>query len=48
MIRHRNKLYVRIPGGEVQYGLISGRLTVWLFGRAYELRLLRGPDEEGA
>lgn len=29
MTRYRNKLYWRIPGGEVQYGLLSRRITVW-------------------
>lgn len=27
------KVYVRIPYGEVQYGRISHRLTVWFRGR---------------
>jgi hypothetical protein len=31
--RYRNKIYWRIPGGEVQFGLISHRLTVWFRGR---------------
>lgn len=33
--RYRNKVYVRIPWGEIQYGRISHRVTVWFRGRRY-------------
>jgi hypothetical protein len=33
MPRYRNKVYLKIPGGEVQYGLISHRITIWFLGR---------------
>jgi hypothetical protein len=32
-VRTSRKLYLRIPGGEVQWGRISHRLTVWFRGR---------------
>lgn len=35
IVRYRNKLYVCIPGGEIQFGLLSHRLTVWFRGRRY-------------
>ena len=35
VVRYRNKLYLRIPGGEIQYGRISRRVTVWFRGRRY-------------
>lgn len=38
MIRKGNKLYQRIPGGEVQFGLISRCLRVWFRGRCYTIK----------
>ncbi len=31
------KVYVRIPCGEIQYGRVSHRVTVWFRGRRLEL-----------
>ena len=36
-MRHRNKLYFRIPGGEIQFGLVSHRLTIWFRRRCWHL-----------
>ena len=38
MIRKGNKLYQRIPGGEIQFGLISRCLFLWFRGRPYRLK----------
>lgn len=37
-MRYINKTYIRIPGGEVQYGHITGRMVVWFRRRLYVLR----------
>jgi hypothetical protein len=33
-----NKVYIKIPGGEIQVGLISGSIVVWLDGQCHVLR----------
>ena len=40
VMRYRNKFYWRIPGGEVQIGLRSKRLTIWFHGRAFSFAVL--------
>lgn len=37
-MRYGSKTYIRIPGGEVQYGHRTGRLAVWFRRRLYVLR----------
>jgi hypothetical protein len=32
---YRNKSYWRIPWGEIQYGHISKRVTIWFRGRMW-------------
>jgi hypothetical protein len=32
VFRYLNKLYIRVPGGEVQIGKISGSVAVWMDG----------------
>lgn len=39
-MRHLNKSYFKIPGGEIQYGHIGKSLTVWFLGKRY--RILKG------
>lgn len=38
MIRKGNKYYWKIPGGEIQYGLISRCLRVWFLRKCYTLK----------
>lgn len=33
--RHGYKIYIRIPGGEIQYGRLTGRVVVWFCRRRY-------------
>jgi hypothetical protein len=44
-MRFRNKTYLRIPGGEVQYGHLSKSLVVWFRGRCFVLA--GGVEKEG-
>jgi hypothetical protein len=37
-VRHGNKYYWKIPGGEIQYGLISRCLRVWFLRKCYTLK----------
>lgn len=38
--RHRmlNKVYIRTPGGEVQYGRVGKSITLWFRHRRYVIR----------
>jgi len=38
MVRYRNKTYIQIPGGEIQYAHTTGRICMWFRGRLYTLR----------
>lgn len=33
-----NKIYIRIPGGEVQLGRLSRSVVVWFRGRKFTLK----------
>jgi hypothetical protein len=38
MPRYLNKRYIRIPGGEIQYGYRTGMILIWFRGRKYTVR----------
>lgn len=38
VVRYRNKTYVRIPGGEVQFGHLSRSVVVWFRRKRYIVR----------
>lgn len=40
---YRNKTYIRIPHGEIQYGRISRQVHVWYRGKLYHLHARRWP-----
>lgn len=31
------KTYIKIPGGEIQYGRLTGRVVVWFRGRLFRM-----------
>jgi hypothetical protein len=33
VVRHLNKLYLKTPSGEMQVGLLSGQMVMWVDGR---------------
>lgn len=35
IVRYRNKTYLRIPGGEAQFGHLSGSVVVWFRRKRY-------------
>lgn len=37
-MKYGNKHYWKIPGGEIQFGLVSRCLRVWFRGRLYTLK----------
>lgn len=41
--RIHNKTYLRIPGGELQFGHLTHQVTVWFLGRRYTLWQGRDP-----
>ena len=40
-MRHNNKSYWRIPGGEIQFGHLSRSLVVWFRNKLYVLKRSR-------
>ncbi len=36
-MRFRNKTYIKIPGGEIQIGHVTGSVRVWFLGRLFRV-----------
>lgn len=37
MKRYKEKTYIRIPWGEIQYGHITGSIVMWFRGKKYKI-----------
>jgi hypothetical protein len=36
-VRYRQKTFIKIPYGEIQYGHVTGSIVVWFRGRKYRV-----------
>lgn len=36
-MKYKAKSYFKIPGGEIQYGHVTHRVTIWFLGRCWHL-----------
>lgn len=36
-MRYGEKTYIKIPGGEIQYGHVTGSIVMWFRGKKYRV-----------